>query len=999
MSARQEVEPFTGIGLLAEWLFERGLVVNRAARAIVVLLSAGVVCHLCILVALPDTSQLITVVSALIVGSLAVASCILLWKQLEHHTNLESSEQIRESLIRTQEQLVREQFLVKALVDNLPDAIYFKDLDSRFIRCNQATADVFRLASPNDLVGKSDHDFFSDQEADEYRADELHIIQTGEPIINKEEYECWPDGKYHWVLSTKLPLRDDNNQVIGTFGLSRDISALKLAEQRLAAKVAELEKLHSEYKREQSLFSSLVENIPDAVFFKDGESRFIRVNPAMAADAGFNDPDELTGLCDADIWGADLAGEALSDEQRIMQTGEPIIGKQEQVVRKSDNECRWVLATKMPLRSADGKIIGTFGVARDITTLKVTQEWLSESQERFELAVQGANDGLWDWNVQTGDVWFAPRFRELLGFEIANQDDLPNRLDSFTDRLHPDDRDRVLRSFDSHLEQHIPHDEKYRLRTASGEYRWFRGRGQAVWNDDGTAERMAGSIQDIHQQRMTEDQLARTRLQLEQALEGGHVGMWDWNVVTNEVFVSREVMLQLGENPDFPWTSLNDWEDRLHPEDKDAAVQRTKDYIANPVRKYESSFRLKHAKGGYRWILSRGKLFSDDGQPSRCIGVHVDITELRNAQAALAESEARFRGIFNQTFQFIGLLTPEGEIIDANRTALAAAGIAPEEVIGQMFWETAWWNHSPEMQERLRQSIDKAREGEFVRFEATHPTADGKQVTVDFSLKPVHDDDGKVVYLIPEGRDITQLKEFREQLQARSDELEQSNQELQQFAYVASHDLQEPLRTIVGFCQLLDMEYREQLDEQGQEFLNTIIDGGKRMQRLIRDLLEYSRVGRKGQPFQKESLRLAVDEAVALLHTSIQESGGTVTIEELPELWVDHGQMIRLFQNLIGNAIKYRGEAPPKVRICANEGPEMWKITVSDNGIGIADEFAEQIFIIFKRLHTREEYPGTGIGLAICRRIVERHGGTIQLVPGQSTGSTFEVTFPKNSPA
>ncbi|MEO2026017.1 MAG: PAS domain S-box protein [Fuerstiella sp.] len=906
----------------------------------------------------------------------------------------------KESLEQAREQLSREQFLFTALMDNMPDCIYFKDRESRILRCNQTVADTFQLAAPTDVIGTCDHDFFTKEEADEYRADEVRIIETGEPVINKEEYELWPDGLHHWVLSTKLPLRNEHGDIIGTFGLSRDISALKRAEERMEAKVVELEQLDADFIREQRLFSALIENIPDAVYFKDRNCRFIRVNPAMATDAGFRTPDELIGLTDANIWGSDLPADAFADELRIMETGEPIVGKQEEVIRRTDNERRWVLTTKMPLRDADGSIVGTFGLARDITTLKVTQEWLSESQERFEFAVQGTTDGLWDWNIQTNEVWYAPRFRELLQLTSDSEDPFLNQLSSFTDRLHPDDRERVMTSFDEHLQHKKPHDEEYRLRLASGEYRWFRGRGQADRDESDQPIRMAGSIQDIDDQHQVRNELARMRLQLQQALEGGHVGMWDWNIATDEITVSPELMLQIGEDPDKPWTSLEDWKRHLHPDDIDNATQKTWDYIGGRTEEYESSFRLRHADGAYLWILSRGKLFRDDnGDPGRFIGVHIDVTELRDAEEALARSEAKFRGIFNQTFQFIGLMTPDGKLIDANQAFLAAAGIKSEDVLNRQFRDTVWWSHSPELQKRLQQAVEKARGGEFDRFEATLPTPDGASIVVDFSLKPITNEEGDVVFLIPEGRDVTEIKKFEQQLQARSDELEQSNQELQQFAYVASHDLQEPLRTIVGFCQLLEMEYSELLNDDGKMYLETIVDGGKRMQRLISDLLEYSRVGRMGNPREHTPLRQPVDEALALLHARIQESGAIITIEALPDAWIDHVQMIRVFQNLIGNAIKYRGEKVPEVRIWSQESSDAWKIYVSDNGIGISEEFSDQVFIIFKRLHTRDEHPGTGIGLAICRRIVERHGGSIRLVSDRNEGSTFEFTLPKRPPA
>jgi PAS domain S-box-containing protein len=394
------------------------------------------------------------------------------------------------------------------------------------------------------------------------------------------------------------------------------------------------------------------------------------------------------------------------------------------------------------------------------------------------------------------------------------------------------------------------------------------------------------------------------------------------------------------------------------------------------------------------------KRFRDEhGNPGRFIGVHIDVTELRAAEEALARSEAKFRGIFNQTFQFIGLMTLDGTLIDANQASLTAAGIKPEDVLNKPFWDTVWWSHSEVLQKRLQQAVEKAGKGEFDRFEATHPAPDGGIIVVDFSLKPITNEDGEVVYLIPEGRDVTEIKKFEQQLKARTEELEQSNQELQQFAYVASHDLQEPLRTIVGFCQLLEMEYSESIDDTGRMYLETIVDGGKRMQRLISDLLEYSRVGRMGNPRENTPLRQPIDEAMALLHLRIQESGAIVTIDDLPDVWIDHAQMIRVFQNLIGNAIKYRSKKDPEVRIWSRDSSDMWEIYVSDNGIGISEEFFDQVFIIFKRLHTREEYPGTGIGLAICRRIVERHGGSISVSSNLNEGTTFELTLPKRPPA
>ena len=194
------------------------------------------------------------------------------------------------------------------------------------------------------------------------------------------------------------------------------------------------------------------------------------------------------------------------------------------------------------------------------------------------------------------------------------------------------------------------------------------------------------------------------------------------------------------------------------------------------------------------------------------------------------------------------------------------------------------------------------------------------------------------------------------------------------------------------------------MDDTGRKYLSLVVDGGKRMQQLINDLLEYSKVGRRGTAFKLQRLSVAVEEARSLLQFAIVESGTTFEVGDLPELAVDLGQMVRFFQNLIGNAVKYRKDQPPHVRIWSERAGNCWDIYVRDNGIGIAREFAEQVFVIFKRLHTREEYSGTGIGLAVCRRIVERHGGKIQLVYDEMTdsglqcGSLFRITLPVQPP-
>jgi len=234
-----------------------------------------------------------------------------------------------------------------------------------------------------------------------------------------------------------------------------------------------------------------------------------------------------------------------------------------------------------------------------------------------------------------------------------------------------------------------------------------------------------------------------------------------------------------------------------------------------------------------------------------------------------------------------------------------------------------------------------------------------------------------------------------EEKEKRAADLKRSNEELQQFAYVASHDLQEPLRAVASFTQLLSERYKGRLDADADEFIAFAVGGANRMQTLINALLSYSRLETRGKPPEPTDSHDALGQALANLGTAIQECGALVTTDDLPMVKADEGQLVQLFQNLVGNAVKFRGPEPPRVHVSAIPQGNEWLFSVRDNGIGIAQEYHERIFTIFQRLHSREEYPGTGIGLALCKRIVERHGGTIRVESGPGSGSTFFFTLPK----
>jgi light-regulated signal transduction histidine kinase (bacteriophytochrome) len=243
--------------------------------------------------------------------------------------------------------------------------------------------------------------------------------------------------------------------------------------------------------------------------------------------------------------------------------------------------------------------------------------------------------------------------------------------------------------------------------------------------------------------------------------------------------------------------------------------------------------------------------------------------------------------------------------------------------------------------------------------------------------------------------DISKQRQAMDTLEALSRALERSNIELEQFAYVASHDLQEPLRMVVGYVQLLERRLADKLDADAREFMAYAVDGAMRMQVMIEDILAYSRVTTKAQPLAPVDSAAALQEALDRLAGQIKVTGAEVDVQPLPTVMADRSQLVQLFQNLVGNAIKFCKDRAPRVRVQAAHEAGRWRFSVTDNGIGIAPEYRAQLFVIFRRLHTQREYPGTGIGLAICKRIIERHGGEIGIDAAPGGGAVFWFTLPE----
>jgi PAS domain S-box-containing protein len=407
---------------------------------------------------------------------------------------------------------------------------------------------------------------------------------------------------------------------------------------------------------------------------------------------------------------------------------------------------------------------------------------------------------------------------------------------------------------------------------------------------------------------------------------------------------------------------------------------------------WRGEIRNRAKDGSFYWVDSTiVGLAGADGKLHKYVAIRVDITERKRAE----EVRERLAAVVESSDDAIIGKTLDGVITTWNHGAEKVFGYSSAEAVGK----TIHMLVPPERANEEPDILARIGRGESVEhFETIRVRKDGTYIDVSTTVSPIRDSSGAIVGVSKVARDISERKRAERRLADKVEELARSNRDLEQFAYAASHDLQEPLRMVASYTQLLAERYGGKLDENADKFLGYAREGALRMQVLIRDLLAFSRVVQAGVTGKNVDCDVALEEALQSLTAAIEESGAVVTHTALPNVWADQTQMAQVFQNLIGNAIKFRNGAPPKCAVSAEKSGRNWLFSVSDNGIGIAPEDAGNIFVAFQRLHARTEYPGNGIGLAICKKIIEHYGGTIWVESQVGQGSTFKFTLPAAAP-
>jgi PAS domain S-box-containing protein len=643
---------------------------------------------------------------------------------------------------------------------------------------------------------------------------------------------------------------------------------------------------------------------------------------------------------------------------------------------------------------AEGEPQGLVGAIFDVTARARAESALRESEERFRAVVDSANEGMLIYDRSLNIIAGNRAAERIVGLPLAQLIGKPG-FTSLLPCVRADgtplpEAERPTRA--TVRSGKAQTDLRIGIQRAGGEVTWLSVNTAFLRRvDDTDYYGLVSTITDVTEQTNAEARLKESEARFRRTFELAGSGMAHIGMDRRFIRVNRRLCDILGYRED----ELLKLTGRQisHPDDLDIINEQRPALHAGEITAVRLEKRYVRKDRAVVWVkFSMTVEREADGKPLYEIAVYDDITAQRDAEARLKESEARFRQTFELAASGICHVV-DGRFVRVNRSLCEILGYRERELLGKHVKEVS----HPEDRDVTDADLARIRAGELdqARFEKRYLRRDGSVVWCDLAIAQVRDVFGMPLYEIAVFDDITERKQGEAALRAAHEELKRSNAELEQFAYVASHDLQEPLRMVASYTQLLGRRYEAKLDKDAREFMSYIVDGATRMKQLIEDLLAYSRVGTKGQEFKPVALEVPLRRALFNLRAGIEEAGAAVTYDPLPTVHGDEVQLGQLLQNLVGNALKFRSNSVPRIHLGVTSSPQEWTIEVRDNGIGIEPQYYERIFMVFQRLHNKGEYPGTGIGLAICKKVVERHGGRIWVESRHGGGSSFFFTLPK----
>jgi PAS domain S-box-containing protein len=766
----------------------------------------------------------------------------------------------------------------------------------------------------------------------------------------------------------------------------------------LGKEVVERRRAEQALRESEERFRLIFEAAPDAYYLSDLKGVFVDGNAAV---------ERLLGMGRVELVGKSLLNAGLLPTGSIPRAAAllarsvlgQLTGPDEFELNRKDGSHVAVEIMTHPVTIGGRTLV--LGIARDVTERKRAEEALRASEAQLSNAMETAKLGSWEYDVVNDLFTFNDHFyrvfhttAEQVGSYMMSSAEYARRF------VHPEDATMVgieVRKAIETTDPNYTRQLEHRIIYADGGIGHISVRFFTVKDSQGRTVKTHGANQDITDRKLAEQAVRESEERLRVLYAG----------ITDAVLVSR-----VGTDG---WPGLiveaNDAASRLLGYSRAELLTKSITDISIPVPGPDprNTATLLQSRSD---VLFELVLMAKDGRHlfvevhagslEHC-GEHAavyivrDVTERNRIEMELRKSEERYRRVNENIQDIIYSVDAQMRVTFASGNSDALLGVPAERLVGQRLEVLAelMQVNGPGPGGTLRCLEQVAAEpGETIEGVVELPPSSAGRRWVEVRARIQHDGSGRPIGSTGVIRDVTRRKQAEETLLAKERELSRSNAELEQFAYIASHDLQEPLRMVGSYTQLLARRYEGKLDEDANEFIGFAVDGVTRMQSLINDLLAYSRVGRRGREPRLTESGKALDRALQNLRLTIKDNNGNVTHDQLPVVMADDRQLEQLFQNLVGNAMKYHGDVPPGVHVSAERSNNWWEFAVKDNGIGIEPQYHERIFQIFQRLHTRNEYAGTGIGLAVCRRIVERHGGKIWVESEPGKGSTFRFTLP-----
>lgn len=782
----------------------------------------------------------------------------------------------------------------------------------------------------------------------------------------------------------------------------------------LARKTAE-----TELKSQRDYLRTVIDHIPSMVFTKDTNGRYLMANQSVATVYGTT-PQELIGKSDIDF------NSNLEEVTHFHEDDMEVIKSQQvkfiptELVTNTAGETRYYQTVKVPLvDDKTGEVKQLIGIATDITLQKETELKIKQEKKLLEIISATTPDGFALIDIEKQEIVYSNIRDQFLGYDMQTMED---PLALFSQIVHPADFQKAIVKFTERLHK-ASVDEvveaEYRLRDSEGEFHWIRERAKVFKRkENGELEHYITFLQNITENKKNEEKILQSQRRYQNFIRYSTDGIY---------YMACETPIPIDLPPE---AQIEMYYQVGHIEESNIAMakmygyERPEDLIGLRIADMHAGPHLEENKASFRAFIKQGyrvehvetresdlhgniKIFTNqavgvinDGHLTGIWGTQQDITTKRAVTEALKESEALQKAALRALPDLKFRINKDGMYTAIYPSTTKVPGIyaKPEEFLGKSINDMMPAYLAKGMNYNLQKALATK---EVQRFEYALPAED-KLVYFEARLSAI--DDNQVITVI---RDISERKEFQEALQEKYRELDiknrqlqkyiDSNMQLENFAYIASHDLREPIRTMRTFAQLLKKRYGDGMDQAATAYLKFIIDSAHNMNQLIEDLLTYSRVNTEELVFESINPRQVLEETIQELDSVIQQKQATINLKRIPiRIQGNLTRVKQLFQNLLANAIKFsKLDQAPVVEVTAQDGGDHWQFSVTDNGIGIEEEFFDKIFLLFKKLHSRKDFHGTGIGLALCKKIVVQHSGEIWVESEPGKGTTFYFTLKK----